>query len=195
MNTNGDGSAYVKYSNKNVLIGSGDADKITVAPNSVTLAADLLMTSNDINSQGGQVSGRNYFFLHLKQNQHAHMTASTLLSGTTGLFGGAVDVRDRLMMRAGSVLRLGLYSPNGVSNAFRSGALTASIMVDGVNQSLSLICIPTGSQFLSSLTSKDTVTFSASQLLGVSITASADYGSEALLGTSASWIATVLIEQ
>src|SRR3990167_1878089 len=103
MNTNGDGSAYVKYSNGNILIGAGSADKVTVAPGSTTVTNDLIVSNADINAAGGFKRDERFFKLRVLQGSYPMMSAS-ILSAAQGGVKGFMAFTKFLLIRNGSVV-------------------------------------------------------------------------------------------
>ena len=173
--TGGDGSAYVKYSNGGVVIGSGDSDKVTV-----TKDGDVVITK-DLSVTGGQTSQllyRSNPFQNARQNMSS--SVAHLAEGLTR----------QAPVRAGSVVGLGMYSQNSTITA---GALTASITINGIQQSGITLIMTAGTGSVATL-SKDSMTFSAGAGLGIVLTASADYESSVAV-TSGTFIGSLLIEQ
>ncbi|MEK6879960.1 MAG: hypothetical protein AABY22_10150 [Nanoarchaeota archaeon] len=187
FNTNGDPSAYIKYVDKKVVIGAGDADKVTVTQTSVDLASDVSMTNNDINARGGYAQSFVYVCNNVLQNTFRSMTSS-IAYVSNSLPDTKYDIIP--LVRSGSVLGIALSVQN-TTQTVKSGALSASVMLDNANVSLTL-GMNTGS-VATATTTKDTVTFNPGQRLGVSLSASSAYLCEPN-ATSASFICTVLVE-
>jgi hypothetical protein len=106
-------------------------------------------------------------------------------------------------VRNGSVLGIVVATKRG--NIIKSGGFSASVMVDYINTSC-LVVTHTGTIVSGTITgaklfsaSKDTITFNAGQMIGVSLTGTAPDGSDVGYHSepdilSASFIATVLVE-
>ncbi len=190
LSSNGNGNVSVKYVEPNtVRVTAGGNTVVDFNPNDATFSQDIV-------APGGQLAQLTYF-KNIIQGQTTAMTASAFVSASQGLLAGTGAQLKRPMLRAGSVLGLCLYTENVNftaigTNPFVSGALTASVTIDGANTALTLVCEPTGSTFVS-VVAKNLYPFSASQKIGVSLTASAGYGSDHL-ASSASWLAVVMVE-
>lgn len=156
-------------------------DVMVFAVDSTGLSDDL-SGSADMNVAGGYRSQLNYAVDQVRQGSVRHMTAS-LVFGTASLRFPAAS--------AGSVLGLSLYSSNC---EISGGALTASVTVDGVQDSNIQLIMTTGSAGAAALVSKDTVPFSASQQLGVVLTSSANYTTNLDHHISGSWQAALFTE-
>lgn len=144
-------------------------------------ATSTISATGDINAAGGFAQSFEFVQNNLLQGQYCNMTAS--LVGTVAYLGVP-------MVRAGSVRGIAI-KPLNTTQTIKSGAFSASVMLNSANVACAVNAY-TGS-LLSTTIAKDVVAFTAGQMLGVSLSASADYLSEPGV-TSASFIASVLVE-
>jgi hypothetical protein len=162
-------------------------DSLTVDDLSASVGeATVSLTGNlkvldDVDAAGGFRSAFIFSAPAVKQGEMTTMSSS-IISGS--------EWATRYPMPSnGSVLRVALYSDD--SNVTAGTGLTASVTVDGVQAAVQVI-ITTGSAAAGTAVAKDTATFSASQQLGVVLTASSGYLSS--LAESGSFLASVLVE-
>src|SRR3990167_7113047 len=195
--SNGDGSAYVKYSGRNVVIGAGGSDVLTVGSNSVTVAKELnisgdLSASGDLNATKGQIRSYTFTFLEHLQLTYPFMTASILeISGAAALHGQRVTSLAYPMRQAGSIVGISLYTPDGV---IKSGALTGTVFAGSAGTTATAARIGANTGSVNSVSfAKDVNTFSANDLLRIQLTSSSGYLCEPDV-TSASFIAVVDVE-
>lgn len=183
FNTNGDGSAYVKYSGKNIVIGAGDADRVTVSPGNVTM-------TNDIDAVGGYQHDFMFFRRNLLQTAGVFMTSSVaLFSSSTSYMTGSVFTRVP-MLRGGSVRGISLLTQDCT---VKSGSLSASVLVNGVFAGA--VGMNTGTIGTATF-AKDTYPFTAGQYIEVALTATvgaAGYFTDVDI-TSGSWLGVVTVE-
>jgi hypothetical protein len=190
LDTNGDGSAYVKYSNGQVKVGAGSADQLSVGGGGVTVANQLTV-AGDLNiAGGGQVKTYEYFAYKTLQGTTPVMSASQItVSGTATAGNGATFYYTKQPLRgSGSIVGISLFSEDGT---VKSGSLTASLFINGAFQNGAVVAIGTGS--LASVGfSKDAIPFSGSGLLTVQLTCSSGYLAD--VATSCSWGVVVEVE-
>ncbi|MDP3763689.1 MAG: hypothetical protein Q8Q92_03510 [bacterium] len=183
FNTNGDGGAYVKYSGKNIVIGAGDADRVTVSPGNVTM-------TNDIDAAGGYQHDFMFYRRQLLQTAGVFMTSSiAFLSGATTGFTGSVFTRVP-MLKAGSVRGVSLLTQD---HTVKSGSLSASVLVNGVFAGA--VGMHTGTIGTATF-AKDTYTFTAGQYIEVALTATvgdSGYFTDKDI-VSGSWLGVVTVE-
>jgi hypothetical protein len=203
----GDSGSWIKYASINKWeIATGNAARVTVQNNVTTIANDLSVTpgkiradalsasaggavaltgnmlvTDDVNAAGGFRSAFVFSAPAVKQGEMTTMSSS--------IISGSEWATRYPMPSAGSVLRVALYSDD--SNVTAGTGLTASVTVDGVQAAVNVV-ITTGSAAVGTAVAKDTATFSASQQLGVVLTASSGYLSS--LAESGSFLASVLVE-
>ena len=169
MNTNGDGSAYVKYSNGNIVIGAGSADKVTVAAGSTTVANDLTVSAADINAAGGFQRDERFYKLRVLQGSFPMMSAS-ILSAAQGGVEGFMAFTKVPLIRAGSVVGLALLCQDAT---VKSGSLSGTVRINGT-PTAATVGMNTGTIAYTTYT-KDTHTFTAGQYLEVQLSASTEY--------------------
>ncbi len=190
ISSNGNGNVSVKFVEPNIVrITAGNETVADFKPTGVEL-------SKDLSAPGGHHHVLTFSKYSLIQGQSTAMTASLIqqINVSGSLVSNVLAQKGVVMVRPGSIVGISLNSENGTaSTVFLSGALTASVTLDGANTSFQLVATPSGSRFVTTQ-AKDTTAFSASQLIGVSLTASAGYGSDQLSGVSASWVASVVVE-
>jgi len=184
--TSSAGSVVTVSGNVNL---AGADNKITGKTGHVVLSSSVgsvvtvsggLKVDEDVNAAGGF---RSQLFFRQKPLQGVPLAMSSSLCTNE------LSLSKYPMASAGSVIGLSLYSAD---SAIDSGALTASLTIDGVKSTDVQLIMTTGSAAAATLVAKDTATFSASQQLGVVVTASADYVSD--LATSGSFVASLFVE-
>lgn len=169
LNSNGDGSSYVKYvEGQGVAVGAGGSTQVTVTPQNTIF-------SNDINAQaGGLVKSYEFYSLRLTQGVTPLMTASFMqFSGTAAAGNANTTYFTKVGLRkAGSIVGAMIYCEN-VSAGIEAGAITASLLIGGVPTGATVIC---GSGSTSNVAhfGKDTYSFGQGALLTVQLTSSAD---------------------
>src|SRR3990167_3107149 len=104
FNTNGDGGAYVKYSGKNIVIGAGDADRVTVSPGNVTM-------TNDIDAAGGYQHDFQFYRYNMLQSAGVFMTSTIVFSSASAMFTGSFFTRVP-MLKAGSIRGISILTQN-----------------------------------------------------------------------------------
>jgi hypothetical protein len=184
--SNGEGGGLYYKSRNKYAIKTDNTDRLTVDNSSVTVTNNLNV-SKDINAAGGYAMAFTFAKPCVKQGTFSSMTASYMSSADDLVAVAYVGVP---MPRSGSVLGLSIRPRFG--EVVKSGSLSASIMIDNVNVACNL-WFSTGTFKCANAVSKDSITFTEGQALGVSLTASSAFLSEPTI-TSASFIATVLIE-
>ena len=183
FNTNGDGSAYIKYSGKNIVIGAGDADRVTVSPGNVTM-------TNDIDAGGGYQHDFQFTRRNLLQTAGVFMTGTVgYLSTSAGGITGSIFTRVP-MLKAGSVRGVALLTQDCT---VKSGSLSASVLVNGTFAGA--LGMHTGTVGVATF-AKDTYTFTAGQYIEVALTATVgDTGFHTDFDIrSGSWLAVVTVE-
>lgn len=161
------------------------------------LGASAISSSNDldiekdVNAPGGFAQSFVFYKNTVLQNTFSEMTCS-IVSASAGSVGeGWYRAYAYVpMVRSGSILGLCISTRNS-SEVVKSGAFSASVMLDRVNQACTVI-MDTGT-FGVTTVAKNTLTFNPGQWLGVSLTSSAEMLSEPGV-TSASFVGTVLVE-
>ena len=190
MNTGGNGSNYIKYKEKSKFeIYTDGEERVTISNGGMTVAGDT-STTGDINAAGGFAQSFTFSKIYLLQNSFASMTASYNSASLQGDSRGPVHFLEVPMVRGGSIRGL-VVSVASSAQTIKSGALSASVMINGVNAACTAVG-HTGTYIVKTL-DKDAVTFTAGQRIGVSISASTGYLSEPDV-VSASFIASVLVE-
>lgn len=188
VDSNGDGSVYVKSSGGQIKIGAGGADQVSVGPGGSSFAGGVTV-SGDLNaSAGGMVKTYEFFSYRTLQGATPVMSSSQFtVSGTAAAGNGLTFYFTKQPLRgSGSILGVTLYSEDGT---IKSGSLTGSVFVNGTLATT--LILSTGS--IGSVTlSKDAVTFNGSSLMTVQLTASAGYLTDVAL--SCSWGALVEVE-
>ena len=183
FDTGGDGSAYVKYSGKNIVIGAGDADRVTVTPGNVTM-------TNDIDAAGGYQHDFQFTRRNLLQTAGVFMTSSmALFSSSAGGMTGSIFTRVP-MLKAGSVRGIAILTQD---STVKSGSLSASVLINGVFAGA--VGMSTGTIAVASF-AKDTYPFTAGQYIEVAMTATVgDSGFFTDINlTSGSWLGVVTVE-
>ena len=165
LSSDGDGSAWVKYSGKNVVIGAGDADRVTVSPGNTTL-------SNDISPNGGLARDYSFYKVRLRQASFPVMTSS-YLSGARDAEDSAVFTRIPLM-KAGSVLGIALITQDCT---VKSGSLSGTITISGTPSATGTVGMSTGTIAYNTF-AKDLITFTAGQYLEVQLSASTTFATD-----------------
>lgn len=182
INSDGDGSIYVKGAGGMIKIGAGDADKVTVGRTDTTVSNQLSVTGDLNCSAGGQRKSYNFYSYQTKQNGFMTMTASSYyFSGTAATVGQQQFIYTKQALRgSGSLLGLTLFTEDGT---VKSGSLTASVYINGGASALASVVIVTGS--IASVTyAKDLYTFNGSSLLTAVLTGSSGYLTDVALSCS-----------
>lgn len=190
LDTNGDGSAYVKYSGGSVKVGAGNSDQLTIGGGGVTVAQGLQINGDFNPTAGGLVRTYEYFSYKTLQGTTPLMSSSQItVSGTAAAGNGATFYYTKQGLRgSGSILGVTLFSEDGT---VKTGALTGTLLINGVPVAGSQVIITTGS--LASVGfSKDVLTFAGSALLSMQLTCSAGFTTD--VASSASWASIVEIE-
>jgi len=197
LSSGGDQGNRIYYKARNRwAIDADNVEIVEVNKNGMSVTGDVTV-DGDLNTTGGMVMPLVFAKGNVLQDTFSSMTASFLSSTTdptTQAFDGVP------MVRSGSVLGISLATMYD-AEIVKSGALTASVMVDNANVACT-VAVHTGTRGTAFATNfvttvaKDTtgLTFKPGQFIGVSLTSSAEYLSEPDI-TSASFIATVLVEQ
>lgn len=171
----GSGNQYIKYVGDTVVIGTNGADRVVVSRNGdVQILQDLV-------ASGG--TPEQFAYRGNPQQGRSMSLSSSLANPSEGLTGQAA-------VRNGSIVGLGMYSPNSTISA---GALTASVTINGVQQSGLTLIMTAGSGSVVTI-AKDIVSFGAGAGLGIAVTASADYVNS-VATTSGTFFGSLLIEQ
>lgn len=183
FNTDGDGRSWVKYSGGNIVIGAGDADRVTVSPGNVTM-------TNDIDAGGGYQHDFQFTRRNLLQTAGVFMTSSVAYLSTSAL-GISASIFTRVpMLKAGSVRGISILTQD---STVKSGSLSASVLVNGTFAGA--VGIHTGT-IATATFAKDTYTFTAGQYIEVAMTATvgdAGYYTDYAL-VSGSWLGVVTVE-
>ena len=184
INSNGDGSAYVKYSNGGVVIGTGNSDRLTV-----NNLGDVTV-SGDLNVAAGMVRDAQFVSYRVNQGTTPLMSSSIVdFSGTAALGNSTRIVFTRIpLMRAGSVLGISLLTQNCT---VKSGSLSGTVLISGV-PTAATVGMNTGT-IATSVFNKDSITFGANSYLEVQLTASSTYLTD-LDPTSGSFMCLVSVE-
>ena len=167
---------------------------VLVLSSSLTATVPFLSATNRVYAPGGFADCFTYYKSFLVPSEACAMTASTINSGSGGLYKVFLKTP---MVRGGSVLGLVLYSE---SSNVQAGAISASVTVDGVNITSNatgswLILSASGQQQAAILYAPFVYTFSGTQALGVSLTASSTYVTGSVAGgVGGHWAATVMVE-
>lgn len=187
LSTGGDGSAAIKYNTttRQWEIVTGNTNRVVVSDTVTTVSNDLTV-SGDLSSTGGAAQSFTFVNSRTLQGAFAEMTASVaVVTSSDATHQSFTRVP---MVRSGSILGFVIHTQDGL---VKSGSLSASVMIDGVNTALT-IGMNTGS-VAGATAAKDTYTFNSLQTIGISLSASSTYlGTPGV--TSASFIATVLVE-
>mgnify|MGYP001558527516 CR=1 FL=1 len=188
--TGGDGSAYVKYSNGNVVVGAGSVDRLTVGNGTVTLAGEL-SASGDLNVGGGQMHDYDFVAYRVRQSSTPIMSSSIFdFSGTAALGNSQRVVFTRVpLAKAGSVLAVSLLTQDCT---VKSGSLSGTVLIDGTPNANAWVGMHTGTISTRRLT-KDIASFEAGSYLELQLTASSGYLTDTD-PTSGSFIAIVTVE-
>jgi len=187
--SNGNGNVAIKYTAKNkVEVVSDGETRLLVDNSGIAVTGDNTITG-DVNAAGGFAQSFTLTKLYMPQGGFTSMTASYVSSSLlVGL--PALAFTEIPMVRAGSVRGLVLSVLNS-TQTIKSGALSASVTINGVNAACTAVG-HTGSYIVKTI-AKDVVTFTAGQRIGVTVSASALFLSEPDV-TSASFMASVLVE-
>jgi len=170
VNSNGDGSVYVKTSGRNVIIGAGGETILTVSPGNVT--AQALTVTGDVVSAGGLVRSYNFMNYKVLQGTYPLMTASQVtISGTAAQGNGLTLYYTKVpVINSGSLLGIAVYSEDGT---IKSGSLVATVVKNGTKTGAALT-MTTGSVNYTTWT-KDTYTFVGGDVLQIELSATAGY--------------------
>jgi hypothetical protein len=181
--TDGSGRNGIKFvAPGTIRVTTDDATRVDINKENMTVNADL-------DAMGGYHVPFQFYAGKVAQGAKGQMTGSVVVLTSTFAAVGSHTVATRYpMVRNGSVVGMALWSPDSI---MLQAGLTASITVDGANVTGANLIMLTGSNKATTFT-KDSYTFSASQQVGVSFTASAGY--ESSLALSGSWVCTVLVE-
>lgn len=185
-------NVVVNTSNDSMQMNLGDKTVLNLS-SSMTATVSFLSCSQRLYSPGGFVDSFTFYKSFLVSSETCAMTASTIQSGSSNY---KVYLKTP-MVRGGSILGLALLSEQ--SN-IQAGAISASVTVDGVNITTNatgswLILSASGQQQAAILYTPFVYTFSGTQALGVTLTASSTYVTGSVGGgVGGHWSATVLVE-
>jgi hypothetical protein len=171
IDSNGDGSVYIKSVNGSIKIGAGGADQVSVGAGNVTFTNSVISTG-DLAAAGGFVKSYTFYGYRVLQNSYPLMTSSMMHSSSLTAGVGA-KFFTRIPLRAsGSIVGISLVAEDGV---VKSGSLSASVNINDVP--VASLLMFTGA-IASTTFAKDTYAFNGNSYLTVQLTASNGYYSD-----------------
>jgi len=168
IDSNGDGSVYVKGSGGTIQIGAGNATIVTVGRSSTTVVNDLVVTG-DLGASGGYVRSYSVYGFRVLQGAFSLMTSSMIHSSAL-LAGTGMKYLTRIPLRSsGSIIGISIVAEDGI---VKSGSLTASININDIP--VASLGMFTGTM-ASTTFAKDLYAFNGNSYLTVALTASTGY--------------------